>query len=53
MMLLCKIIFQLNVYFYKPVNSGKRKADSIMGSTARQDLIVLGLYIDKSIHVFT
>jgi hypothetical protein len=53
-MLLCKIIFQLNVYFYKPVNSGKRKADSvIMGSMERQDLVVLGSYINKGIHIFT
>jgi hypothetical protein len=36
-MLLCKVLFQLNVSFYKPVNSGKMKADSvIMGSKARQ-----------------
>jgi hypothetical protein len=53
-MLLCKIIFQLNVYFYKPVNSSKRKADSvIMGSMAWQDLAVLGVYINKRIHIFT
>jgi hypothetical protein len=53
-MLLHKIIVQLNVYFYKAVNSSKRKAESvIMESRIRHDLAVLGLYINKIIYTFT